>query len=82
MISFTIGQSTYNGEAGQTFAEWVESDDNTDGFELDANNKLVDSEGHSVLNSEENTVEGTDIVEDNGVYTIDSTNTDQETPGT
>ena len=48
MISFTIGSSTYQGEAGSDFGDWVGSDYNTDSFKVtedyvfSANDKAVE----------------------------------------
>ena len=70
MISFTIGQSTYNGEAGQTFADWVESKYNTDGFELDNDNELIDANSSPCYNSRYNRIKSTDTIVEDGVYQV------------
>ena len=41
LISFTISGNTFHAEKGMTWAEWVASDYNTDGFVIQSNLVLV-----------------------------------------
>lgn len=43
IISFTIDSTTYQAEEGMTWAEWVDSAYNTDGFSISSNGFLVNA---------------------------------------
>lgn len=76
LITFTIGGTSYQAEDGMTWAEWVGSTYNTDGYKLDNwggdNLFVVTSDDMSCVYDEADSIEvySTDIIMNNYAYTL------------
>ena len=70
IISFSLHYKTYYADQGMTWAQWCESDYNTDGYYVDSNNHVVASERETVSANGTYPTEGTDTINAGGVYYI------------
>ena len=68
LISFSIGESTYQAGPGMTFSQWVSSAYNTDGFSL-GTNSVIQGETYVVLQDEE-FARPSDAIENGYTYKI------------
>ena len=74
-INFTVDDISYQAEKGMTWAEWVESDYNTEGFYIDKFNATkLDKEGttYTLCEMSNITCWGTAEIDTDGVYKLDS----------
>lgn len=65
LISFTIDGTSYQAEEGMTWAEWVDSEYNINGYFL-SSNSIIDSSGARLVAG----VNGTDTIKDNSAYRL------------
>ena len=68
-ISFTIEGASYQAEEGMTWAEWCESDYNTDGYSS-TDRYIYTSDGFWTVTSGSGFVGGTDLIESGGAYSL------------
>ena len=67
LIEFTIfGGTTYQAEEGMTWAEWVDSEYNTDGFFISNDGKVYREDGYSVWLDDPTS--GLDVISSSGNY--------------
>jgi hypothetical protein len=72
LITFTINGTSYQAEDGMTWAEWCESEYNTDGYKI-ADDGNVDPPAASWVSYEGTTVAGTDVIIANAIYKLNGT---------
>ena len=54
IISFTIDETSYQAEKGMTWGEWVDSDYNTDGWEIVGSNNIIQKGEYAVYSPGDN----------------------------
>lgn len=67
-ISFTIEGASYTADSGMTWADWVASDYNTDGFVI--TNGYLEYSGYPLLNSASVSQKSTDTIVEGEAYSI------------
>ncbi len=68
MISFSYGIDTYQAEEGMTWEEWILSDYNTGGFNVNTTYNVVRDSEYNVIIYNGMEVYATDVIVDNAVY--------------
>ena len=68
IISFTVGNTSFQAEDGMTWGEWVDSEYNVDGYYHDG----LTAVGAGVISPSGARVYDNDVLISNGVYTIDA----------
>ena len=68
LISFTISSISFQAEEGMTWAEWVASSYNKNGYAISSDGKVVNRTGRSYIVDDEVAVTPDDIIKPNYEY--------------